>query len=848
VKVRNLRLHHSSLFAALLCVAPAMAQSKGDAAPPQDARRIAIPGQGGHALVWQDAGDAHYAISLDGRTLTKQRTTSYEILMRRAEFDPLVSPPDFTGSLLPSGGNVYFVQFWTQTLQEYRDAIAALGGEVYSFVPNHAQLVRMDPTVRDAVAALPFVRWVGAYHTEFRLAGELLAGIGAGTLGTQKYNVGVFQRGLAQKQIVAEAIVSLGGSHEPLGAEGFLLEATLTPEQLAFVASLDQVQWIDVWGAAETDMDVARQIGGANYIQTQGNFTGKGVRAEVMDVGTNATHPEYAPIFEWHGGSGANSHGTSTHGINFAKGLNASARGMVPDAAKGYGATSLGGAPRYTHTAQLVNPALAYQCVYQSNSWGDPQTTQYTSKSQELDDIIFINDIVICQSQSNTGNQSSRPQAWAKNMVSVGATFHQNTLTKADDSWSFGASIGPASDGRIKPDLLHFYDNIFTTTGSTGGSYTSSFGGTSGATPITAGHFGLFFEMWHAGIFGNATGATVFSSRPHSATAKAVMINTASSYPFSGTGHDLTRTHQGWGMPDLMKLYDERNNIYVVDEWDVAGNMQDRTYTGQAMAGATELKVTLVYLDRAAVPPATKHRVNDLTLKVTSPGGTVYWGNVGLLTGNWSTAGGVANDIDTVENVFVQNPQAGTWQVEVQLNEINQDTHLETPELDADYALVIRGLDRNSIVGPPPPCSVDLTTYCTAKSGLACGVPAVTTSGQPDPAQSSGFFIFAGPAGTNKSGLLMYGNTGRNNAPFHGGTLCLNTPIRRTIAVSSGGSFSCDGEFAIDMNAFAAGVLGGNPQSFLTTAGNTIQAQWWGRDTVPTGAFLSDAVEWNVCP
>jgi hypothetical protein len=301
-------------------------------------------------------------------------------------------------------------------------------------------------------------------------------------------------------------------------------------------------------------------------------------------------------------------------------------------------------------------------------------------------------------------------------------------------------------------------------------------------------------------------------------------------------------------MADLMKLYDERNSIYVVDEWDVAGNMHVRKFTGQALPAAPELKVTLVYLDRAAVPGAMKHRINDLTLKVTSPGGTVYWGNVGLLTGNWSTAGGVANDLDTVENVFVQNPQAGTWQVEVQFNEINQDTHVETPELDADYALVIRGLDRSTIVGPPPPCFVDLQTYCTAKPGLLCGTPVISTVGLPDAAQASGFYIFASPANTNRSGVLVYGNTGRLAAPFQGGTLCVNTPVRRTIAVNSGGLAACSGEFSIDMNAFAAGALGGNPQAFLVTPGNTIQAQWWGRDTVASGSFLSNAVEWNVCP
>ena len=44
-------------------------------------------------------------------------------------------------------------------------------------------------------------------------------------------------------------------------------------------------------------------------------------------------------------------------------------------------------------------------------------------------------------------------------------------------------------------------------------------------------------------------------------------------------------------------------------------------------------------------------------LKVVSPSAVVYWGNHGLLEGNWSTPGGGANTVDTVENVFVNNPE-----------------------------------------------------------------------------------------------------------------------------------------------------------------------------------------------
>ena len=102
-----------------------------------------------------------------------------------------------------------------------------------------------------------------------------------------------------------------------------------------------------------------------------------------------------------------------------------------------------------------------------------------------MDTIIFDLDLSILQSQSNQGTQFSRPEAWAKNIISVGGVYHHDTLTRADDGWSNGASIGPAEDGRIKPDLVNFYDQVFTTTGTSTTAYTPSFNGTSAATPIS---------------------------------------------------------------------------------------------------------------------------------------------------------------------------------------------------------------------------------------------------------------------------------------------------------------------------------------------------------------------------
>jgi hypothetical protein len=352
---------------------------------------------------------------------------------------------------------------------------------------------------------------------------------------------------------------------------------------------------------------------------------------------------------------------------------------------------------RFAHTQQLKG--APYFASFQSNSWGNSRVRNYTSYSQEMDDIIWRLDIAILQSQSNAGNQDSRPEAWAKNIVSVGAINHYDTLSPADDCWCSGASIGPAEDGRLKPDVSYFYDETYTTT--TGNSYTSGFGGTSGATPTVAGVTGSMIQMWSENVWGtNPVGATVFERQPHASTIKALVINNSQQYAFSGTGSDLTRVHQGWGRPSVRVAKERAARSFVINE-EVALKVGERgSYDVGVEAGETELKITLVYNDLPGTTSATLHRINDLDLTVTSPSGTVYRGNFGLSGGNYSVAGGTKDDKNTVENVFVQNPQAGTWRVDIDAAEINQDQHLATPDADAVFALVVTG-GTGSICEPP---------------------------------------------------------------------------------------------------------------------------------------------------
>ena len=159
-----------------------------------------------------------------------------------------------------------------------------------------------------------------------------------------------------------------------------------------------------------------------------------------------------------------------------------------------------------------------------------------------------------------------------------------------------------------------------------------------------------------------------------------------------------------------------------------------------------------------------------------------------------------------------------------------------------------------------------VTKFCTAKSGLACGLPAIDALGNPSATAGSGFIVSAGPARTCKAGILVY-NTAQaaTPLPFQGGLLCVESMGARragpTDSMGTPGGANCDGEFALDMNKFAvgnwvvpdcagapAGIPANNPAAFLTVSGTAVFAQFWGRDSVATGSFVSDGVAWVVGP
>lgn len=689
-------------------------------------RHVRSPGSQYQVHLWQESTDggettSFYAVSLAGqRLLGRVRVADYTLHLDGHGRDPLGDGGDVANKGLGIPENLranpenrlVLVQMVASPLPGWRVRLEEQGARILRFLPQHTYLVDVEAGRLAAVEGLAFVRWTGPLQPFFRLEPALRQRLGlhksdvdasAEGASRARYSILLASRGETTQGRLRDTIEALGGTVELVDAGGLRLEATLTDEQLLAVAHANEVQFIDRWGGpGESDLDVVRRVGGANYVEAHEGWAGEGVRGEIFDTELRLDHQEWgrSPILHSEGWESPRSHGTSCFSALFSQGLRRSTRGLIP---RGQGiffrhseATQFGGTiSRYDINRQLTHPAGPYRAVFQSSSVGSQRTTQYTTLSAEVDDYLFRHPILSIQSQSNAGSRLSRPQAWAKNIVSVGGIRHRDSDKRCDDSWDGSASIGPAADGRVKPDLIYFNDSIHTADGGATSAYTQ-FSGTSAATPVTAGHFGLLFQMWHEGVWeGHGGGEDVFASRPQMATAKALMINTAYRYNWTLSGHctydDVDRFKQGWGTSDLERLLRRAPLTSVIDETDPILPLEVKRYPVQVLPDRKELNVTLVYTDPMGMAGAARARVNDLSLRVYDPEGTAFWGNFGLEEGNFSQPGGHPNEVDTVENVFIRRPMAGEWTVEILADEVVQDSHLETSRLDADFALVVSG-------------------------------------------------------------------------------------------------------------------------------------------------------------
>ncbi|MFT4843408.1 MAG: serine protease AprX [Planctomycetota bacterium] len=646
------------------------------------------------------------------------------VMLDFAQFDPLVAAPQVPNELRAGADvDLHIVQFHATPTDEDRDAVRAAGGVIKGYLPHDCHIVYMPTGASELVDAVAQVRWVGAYEPAYRiepfLLREYLSGV---AVETRRYNMVMVDK-RRDKVALAANIRQIGGRVVDTHLGGLLFTADLTGAQMLQAARLNEVLWIDRWSKRENDMNNGRAQSGANAIEAMAGYTGSGVRVHIYE-GLEAGHQDFSttPVNVLSGGE-TDRHGHCTAGIVFGNGTStSSARGFAPSAVAFFTNYDTDTVSRNAVINNIVNTR---NCMITTSSWGNALTGSYNSISADADDIVFDHRLPWTQSMSNWGtNVSVRPEAWAKNVISVGGVWHGNNANAGDDSWAWpgpgsapypSASIGPAADTRNKPDLSAYYEDIRTSDltagqpnwagavapnvgGYTTNNWTSTFGGTSGATPMVAGMNALAVQMYTDHIFNNTPrvqGGSRFQNRPYAQTLKALMIAGADMYALTATNN--RREHVGWGFPSLDGLYDRRDKIAIIPENVTITQGGTHTFQFEVVPGETSAKFCMTYLDPAGNPAASFDRVNNLDLRVVSPAGLSYWGNRGLEgagQNNFSTNGGFSDTRDTVECAVFVNPIPGIWTAHITAPTLAQDAYVATSATDATYALVVNGARR----------------------------------------------------------------------------------------------------------------------------------------------------------
>jgi serine protease AprX len=652
--------------------------------------------------------------------------------LRSGTFDPLNDRrPDAPQLFEPNPeGRLHLVQARKGALVAVDAALRAAGATVGDYVPDDASLAAFDAALVPTLRALSGVRAIAPLRPIDRLPAEDAAALSASSddARAEWTCVLAFDGSAARKRRLLERLAPLGAA-APIEPEDGSRVFPFDLSRRAALAALasDDVLWLERRGAARGDMDVVRAAFGVDVVARKPTpgFFGAGVSGEILDFGALPTHVDLRGAVVRTASSVATRHGTAAASIAFGKGLaDPRARGMLPEGrailadARALDATY----DRFAVAAALIKPP--YEAIFQSCGFGSPWSKSYGAPSFAIDELAFAFDLSIFQSVGNRAGRDLRPEAWAKNAISVGAVLHRGTEERSDDAWQNASGFGPSADGRRKPDVVGFGDAIHAASNEADDAYFPHFSGTSAATPEVAGAAGLLAEMFARGVFGERpAGATVFERRPRPATLKALLLASARPYPFDDPNADLARVRQGYGTPDVGAAYafGESRRASVVDERIALLQGASFERVVDVAPSTPDLRVALAYADPPAPPFVSTQRINDLDLRVEGPDGSVYRGGVGLDVGPYSREGGKADRADTVECVFVERPNAGLWRVRVEATILVRDGRPETRALDVDFGLAIFGGAPIDGGAPHPEAAGDALWLTTEKALSASG-------------------------------------------------------------------------------------------------------------------------------
>ena len=291
------------------------------------------------------------------------------------------------------------------------------------------------------------------------------------------------------------------------------------------------------------------------------------------------------------------------------------------------------------------------QIKVQNHSYGTDIDNDYGMEAAAYDKQIFETDTLIhVFSAGNKGTSTPSIGLYqgitaranltgnfkqAKNLLVIGGINRENISENL-------SSKGPAYDGRVKPELVALGED-----------------GTSGSAAITSGSV-VLLEQFYQQKYKKAASAALI---------RATLINSADDL---GTPQvDFVYGYGKLNVAQALKTLDEnRVSLYNV------AKSQDLVVPLVVPANVAEVKVTITWNDPPATVNAAQSLINGLDLSLENPSGnlTLPWvlSTYPHLDSLAKPAVRKADLINTVQQVSLDNPDAGTYNIHIKGNRITQ--------------------------------------------------------------------------------------------------------------------------------------------------------------------------------
>jgi hypothetical protein len=603
-----------------------------------------------------------------------QNKKDYQLILKNGSFTPEnnVTPgraAELSRRLIPLNEKSFVViQFEEIPSATEREQLKKEGIELLDYIPNNAYTA----TVTGRLSDISLQRSKARSVISLGPAQKLHASLAAGMIPEHARKV----KGYAEVWINFPRSFTTEEVSQALKTDGFeiisgmyqayqVLELSVAEDRLNELAGKPYIQFVQPVPMKDKPINNNSTVNGrANVLNSSltggRNLRGEGVVVGVGDESNPLRHIDFASRIINRAAIEEGGHGIHVMGTLAGAGIvSEKYTGYAPKAkiVSSYFSNILAFAPVYVQDYGMVITNNSYgNDVADCSTFGEYNLQSYIVDQQAFQmpylQHVFAggnSGVTACSPYpTGFGNVLGGFQS-AKNTLDVGNTNYEGTIAPS-------SSRGPAKDGRIKPDIAAQGTDV---TSSYPTNLYARSSGTSMASPAVSGGLALLYQRYRQ---------LHSQQNPKNGLMKALVCNGGTDQGVDGPDYKY-----GFGWMNLLRSVKMlESGSYQIS---TAANAATNTHQIQVPANTASVKVMLYWNDPAPSVLSGKTLVNDLDLTVVSPSSATTFPKLLDPTpsnvNNPATTG--ADHINNIEQVILDRPAAGNYQINVKGTAINQN-------------------------------------------------------------------------------------------------------------------------------------------------------------------------------